>query len=286
MREGRPSRTAYKVAMNLVAMAAVPEMDEVLPAGAADATARLLVASGAANPATVRWVGSPKMAFVYRVFDRILPGQFVAFGHRKAFCERQVRAGIASGAEQVLVLGAGYDTLGWRLAPEFPEVRFFEIDHPATARLKATGIAEMGNRRNLLLIPEDLNRRSLAVVLEGSDAWRTSAQTVIIAEGLVMYLPPDAVLDMFRQCASATGADSRIGFSHVPARADGRPDLGRWTRPMLLLLRITGEPWLWSILPDDLPKFLEQAGWAFDPGSAEFRRKFGVEFYCAAMKRA
>src|SRR5210317_2104986 len=68
---------------------------------------------------------------------------------------RHARNGIHVGAAQVLVLGAGYDTLGWRLAPEFPGVNFFEIDHPATALLKAKGIDEMGQRENLYLIAED-----------------------------------------------------------------------------------------------------------------------------------
>ena len=54
----------------------------------------------------------------------MMPGQFEAFAHRKAFCEKRARKGIAAGATQVLVLGAGYDTLGWRLAPEFPEDKF------------------------------------------------------------------------------------------------------------------------------------------------------------------
>jgi O-methyltransferase involved in polyketide biosynthesis len=68
----------------------------------------------------------------------MMRGQFEAFGHRKAFCERQVREGIGAGAAQILVLGAGYDTLGWWLAPEFKSVNFFEIDHPATAgRIKS-----------------------------------------------------------------------------------------------------------------------------------------------------
>ena len=48
------------------------------------------------------------------LLDWMLPGQFEAFAHRKAFCERQVRDGIDAGATQILVLGAGYDTLGWR----------------------------------------------------------------------------------------------------------------------------------------------------------------------------
>ncbi len=84
------------------------------------------------------------MVSVYKAFDWMLPGQFEAFAHRKAFCERQVRDGIGAGATQILVLGAGYDTMGWRLAPEFFGVNFFEIDHPATACLKARGIKAMG----------------------------------------------------------------------------------------------------------------------------------------------
>ena len=39
--------------------------------------------------------------------------------HHKGGTRRDVvrTLGIAAGAAQILVLGAGYDTLGWRLAP-------------------------------------------------------------------------------------------------------------------------------------------------------------------------
>jgi O-methyltransferase involved in polyketide biosynthesis len=70
-------------------------------------------------------------------------------------------------------------------------VNFFEIDHPATARLKAKGIDAMGRRKNLCLIAEDLGKRKLVDVLKTNESWDQSAQTVIVAEGLVMYLPPE-----------------------------------------------------------------------------------------------
>ena len=229
MRRGKPSRTAYKVALNVITLGGKPEMDDVLPAGIVESTAELLLASGAASPAVVRWSRSKKMVHVYEAFDWMLPGQFAAFGHRKAFCEKQVRQGIGAGATQILVLGAGYDTMGWRLAPEFPGVTFFEIDHPATAQLKARGIASMGERDNLSLISEDLSKRELTDVMAGAELWSQNAKTVIVAEGLVMYLPPNAVREMFRQFASISGPGSRIAFSYVPTGADGRPDAGRWT---------------------------------------------------------
>ena len=110
MRKARPSRTARKVALNIVTLGATPGMDEVLPTGIVDATATLLVESGAVGATAVRWSRSRKMVSVYKAFDWMMPGQFEAFAHRKAFCEHQVRAGIGAGASQILVLGAGYDT--------------------------------------------------------------------------------------------------------------------------------------------------------------------------------
>jgi len=284
MHKDKPSRTALKVAMNLITLAAKPGMDRFLPQGIVDATERLLVASGAAGARTVRWSRSQRMVSVYEAFDWMLPGQFEAFAHRKAFCERQAREGIDAGATQVLVLGAGYDTMGWRLAPEFSGATFFEIDHPATARLKAQGIDAMGQRDNLCLIAENLGKRKLADVLKTNESWDQSAQTVIVAEGLVMYLHPEAVRDLFCQCAEISGAGSRIAFSYIPTGADGRPDAGRWTGLMLWLQNRAGEPWTWSIRPEELGPFLEQSGWQHAPEQVGTTRKHGVEFFAVATK--
>ena len=175
MRKEKPSRTALKVALSTVTLGSKPGMEAILPADIVDATRKLLVASGAAGERTVKWSQSQTSVAIYEAFDWMLPGQFEAFAHRKAFCERQVREGIDDGATQILVLGAGYDTLGWRLAPEFPGVNFFEIDHPATARLKARGIESLGRRKNLRLVAEDLGKRKLSDVLKTDKSWDLSA---------------------------------------------------------------------------------------------------------------
>ena len=284
MRKDRPSKTARKVALNVLTLGAKPGMDSVLPPGIVESTARLLVASGAVSATVARWARSPRMVRVYEAFDWMMPGQFEAFAHRKAFCERQVREGIGAGATQVLVLGAGYDTLGWRLAPEFAGVGFFEVDHLATACLKAKGIAQMGQRDNLHLISEDLGQRKLVDVLAANEAWDSTAQTVIVAEGLVMYLPPEAVRDLFVQCAAISGRGSRMAFTYIGSGADGRPDVGRWTGLVLWLLKVSGEPWLWSIRPEELGGFLEATGWTNAPESTGTADKHGVEFLAVAMR--
>jgi methyltransferase (TIGR00027 family) len=272
------------VALNIITLGAKPGMTEVLPPGLVDATQKLLVESGAVGRKVVRFSYSRMAVGIYRVFDWMMPGQFEAFGHRKAFCERQVRGGIGSGAKQVLVLGAGYDTIGWRLAPEFPEVEFFEIDHPATAEIKARGIEAMGRRDNLHLLAEDLGKRRLVDVLEEDESWCKTAPTVFVAEGLLMYLPPDAVEALLDQCSAGSGEGSRIIFSCVGTRKNGRPDAGPWSWLVLRILKIAGEPWLWCIQPDELGSFLLKRGWKIAPNLRSHSDKCGIEFFVVALK--
>ncbi len=276
--------TARKVALSIVTLGSKPAMDRVLPPDVVHATEKLLVASGVVGEKAVRWSRSQRIVSVYEAFDWMLPGQFEAFAHRKAFFEHQVRDCIGLGATQILVLGAGYDTMGWRLAPEYPGVNFFEIDHPATARLKAKGIDAMGPRDNLCLIAEDLGKRKLVDVLKNNESWDQSAPTIIVAEGLVMYLPAEAVRDLFRQCAVVVGVGSRFAFSYIPSGADGRPDVGRWTGLLLWLQKVIGEPWLWSIRPEELGLFIRELGWKNAPALAETTVKHGVEYFVVALK--
>ena len=284
MESAEPSKTARKVALNIVTLGSYQPVSSILPQGIVDATARLLVASGAIGPGGV-WFSKSQMAvWIYLGFDWMMPGQFEAFAHRKAFCERQAREGIAMGARQVLVLGAGYDTLGWRLAPEFPDVTFFEIDHPATARLKAEGIDKMGARGNLELIAADLGEQSLEDVLGANARWNSMIHSVIVAEGLLMYLPPEAVGTLLKQCAAVSGTGSRMAFTFVGSTADGRPDAGPRTGMVMWMLEAGGEPWLWSIRPSELQPFLEENNWR-SAGKDEFRtRRVGIEYFGVAVK--
>ena len=53
MRNDKPSRTALKVAMNLLTLAAKPGMDQILPIGLIEATEKLLAACGFENSQSI-----------------------------------------------------------------------------------------------------------------------------------------------------------------------------------------------------------------------------------------
>ena len=77
---------------------------------------------------------------------------------------------------------------------------------------------------------------------------------------------------------------SRIAFTYIPTGADGRPEAGPWTGLMLWLQKVVGEPWTWSIRPEELDLFLEKLGWTSAPALVETTRTYGVEFYAVATK--
>jgi O-methyltransferase involved in polyketide biosynthesis len=120
----RPSSTAALIAAATVLLDRDPRYQDLVPAGAAAICARCL--NGFWRNAT-KWSG-----LAWAAERATIPGLMLHFMLRKRWIEEAVRGALGRGCQRVVVLGAGYDTLAARLAPQFPAVRFVEIDHPAT----------------------------------------------------------------------------------------------------------------------------------------------------------
>ena len=86
---------------------------------------------------------------------------FVAL--RSRIAEDVAKAAIADGARQVVVLGAGLDTFGCRVAPA-DGLAVFELDHPATQAEKRRRLAAAGvvAPAHLIFAPCDFERQDSA----------------------------------------------------------------------------------------------------------------------------
>ncbi len=144
-------------------------------------------------------------ALLRRMAELLLPGVELHYAARKRLIEREVRAALARGVRQVVVVAGGFDTLTYRLHDEFRDVQFFELDHPATQSCKRQSLDRNGQpAANLNLFPADLTRMPLGSAL--SNAGVTADQpTVVVAEGVLMYLTTtqveaiyDELVDYFR----------------------------------------------------------------------------------------
>jgi len=98
------------------------------------------------------------------------------------------------GCRQVVILGAGLDTRAVR--KHRPGVKYFEIDDPATLKLKQDRYAERGIDANLTFIPANYVTDGLIELLKqhGFDVARPS---YFLWEGNVMYLPLASVRHLF-----------------------------------------------------------------------------------------
>ncbi len=237
MRKNRPSRTAPKVGLAVLFVAGEASYAGLLPPGLAEATERLLLAADAIQPKHLRAIRQPRRRRIaLAIENRAAPGHALYLALRKRFMQDEVEAAIAGGASQVLVVGAGMDTLCMRLAPDHPGVAFIEVDHPASQPPKRAALERLGALRpNLELLPVDLETTDLAAALAGHAGWRSDARTVVVAEGLLIFLAPETVDRLFAAVARATGPGSRFAFSYGVFDEKGRLKLG----PVIRLLQGT-----------------------------------------------
>jgi methyltransferase (TIGR00027 family) len=275
--EGRISQTALKVALGLITLSIKDDWAERLPPGLVDVSERLLLASGSPGygPGLMRASKKRWMIRLYQIQDRMMPGQWEAFGYRKIFMHQQAENAIAAGAQQVLVLGAGFDTLCLRLAPKYPDVRFFEVDHPATSAAKAKGVALEGQPPNMVQIAADLGERSLSKVLAEESDWQDSQPSVLLAEGLLQYLSDEEVRGLLGEGAACTPPGSRMVFTHaIPAER----------KLLQMILRVTGEPFRSAVASADLPAYIEGTGWTL-LSEVDDDPAHGIERYAVAERR-
>jgi O-methyltransferase involved in polyketide biosynthesis len=157
-----------------------PRLRGLVPTGAAAHCRRFIAAAPAPTRAAVYALSHPALRWLAQLAEHsTVPGLMLHFMLRKRLIESAVTEAISRGASQVVMLGAGFDTLALRLHRVHPAVTFVEIDHPATQRSKrATVEADQAGGSNLVFQPADLARQTLEVALACVPAWRRGAKAI------------------------------------------------------------------------------------------------------------
>jgi len=240
VRSDRPSSTAALIAAATVFLARDRALAHLVPAGAAEICARCL----SPFPLLVS-----RLPWLARAAERAtIPGLCAHFMVRKRWIEQAVRGALGRGASQVVIIGAGYDTLAARLATEFAQVRFIEVDHPATQAVKRRALPPVSN---LSFVAADLARVPLHEALARS---LVPGRTLYVAEGVLMYLTPAQVDTFF----AAVGDE--VIFTVMEPTRDGRIAFHNATWLERALLRLWGEPFRSALARYQLAPFLAERG--------------------------
>lgn len=174
---------------------------------------------------------------------------------RSRYVEEALAPRLAAGLEQVIVLGAGFDTTALHHAAS--GCRFFEVDHPATQAEKQAILArhpELG--ANIVFVPVDFAHDDLAAALlqAGFDDARPALVSWL---GVTMYLPQAVTVATLATLRRILAPGSVVIFDAYPRRAETALDEQPMFAAARALTASQGEPMVGAF---DSPAFARDIG--------------------------
>lgn len=163
-----------------------------------------------------------------------------------------------AGTEQVVVIGAGLDTLANRLPPG-ARASVWLVDRPGVLAWRARLFAEAG------LV--DAAHGVAADLAQGFDLADLAATGVdlrrpvtVVWLGVSMYLTPQECRRFIATLAGLADGSSLVFDHHLPA--DLRDDAGKeYTQAVAAMAGHVGEPWQCSPAPGTVRTWLTEHGW-------------------------
>ncbi len=195
--------------------------------------------------------------------ERLYPGVHNTTLARVRYFDDFVRALASEGIEQIVILGAGYDSRAYRIEELKGSVKIFEVDNPATQRVKMEKIRELfgGLPGYVVYVPVDLGIDDLGQRLI-DHGYERSQTALFVMEGLVYYIPPRIVDEILSFIARNSGKGSKILFDYLPESVvDGTCTLEAG-KNLRLKVEQQGEPFQFGIKEGTVETFLSKHGFS------------------------
>jgi methyltransferase (TIGR00027 family) len=233
-------------------------------------------------------------SFIPKIIHRKALGALSSGTARTKFIDDLLLQTIRDGIQQVLILGAGFDTRALRL-DFMREIPVIEIDHPDTSKFK---IEKLKQQRplpdNVRYLQLDFNKQSLDDLAQNNKI-DFSKPTTIIWEGVTNYLEQEAIDKTFKFIGRFS-VNSFVIFTYIHKHVLDNATAFEGTEKFFENLKQNEERWTFGFLPSELPKYLQQFRLALmdDKGATEYRGKYiperkgllsGYEFYRVAFAK-
>ena len=154
----------------------------------------------------------------------------------KFFDDYFISACATKGIRQAVILASGLDSRAYRL-PWPPETVLYEIDQPAVIDFKTAVLADLGAqpRAQRRTVGIDLRQDWPAALTEAD--FDPLAPTAWLAEGLLIYLPPDAQDGLLDMITALSAPGSTVATEYAPGIIDFDADKAR---EMTAAMRLQG----------------------------------------------
>ena len=256
MKTDEASSTAFTVSQGIVFSGRYAPYKKYVPIPLLESN-ELLLSSCRAGRKLLKQLNHPLYRLLLRIFEKLtLPGLALHYVLRKIFIEKCVREAIDMGAKQVVILGAGFDTLALRLSEQFPSVKFIEVDHPATSKEKFEALSgQVDLSSNYSFAAVDFSQQSLYDALSSDPIFNKTLYSVFVCEGVLMYLSKADVLRVLDGINLLSDKKKHLIFTALEPLDSNHNDSGWLLR---LYLWFKQESLGWTCVQSHISEFLEE----------------------------
>ena len=194
-------------------------------------------------------------------WEMLFPGVCAAIIARTRFIDDCLERAIEEGIQQLVILGAGYDTRALRFEKLTENITVFEVDHPATQQIK---------RKRFPGILQDIGLQPVYVpVIFGKDdlgqllflhGYDRTLKSFFIWEGITYYIPAEAVDNTLLFISENAPIDSSVVFDYFPTSVVNGSTRLEEARGLSAALKQLGEEFVFGIDPGNMADFLLERG--------------------------
>ena len=202
---------------------------------------------------------------------KLAPGLHEHLIARTRFIDDLIEEAATTGAEQYVILGAGYDLRAHRL--DLPSsLRVFEVDQAEVQARKRSKLPEnLTNSDNVTYVAVDFTHQSLAEQLTAA-GFDIGKPTVFTLEGVSQYITKEAVSSTIEELATLIQTTSSTFFiSYVDELLDkdpeacfgkGYPNAVKRAETIKSLSAKVGEPWISFYTAEEIASLLSRNGFS------------------------
>jgi methyltransferase (TIGR00027 family) len=133
---------------------------------------------------------------------------------RTRFYDQFFTAAADAGIRQSVILASGLDSRPYRL-PWPPGAVVYEVDQPEVIEFKTTTLSALGADPTAARRTVGIDLREDWPAALRNSGFDDTAPTAWSAEGLLLYLPPDAQDRLFDNITALSASGSRVGTEHL-----------------------------------------------------------------------
>ncbi len=253
MKEEKPNVGAEQVAAIRAAWSKRPEDERVCY----DPLAKHFL-----GPELASVIDDPKLTeTVAAAVEQSTPGAIGCVGARTRYIDDYLMTCIDEGIEQLVMLGAGYDSRPYRFSEMKGRVKVFELDQPSTQKVKIDRLKVILGSipEHVVYVPIDFDKETISDRLYAS-GFKRDLKTLFIWEGVTMYITADAVDATLEFVAKNSGKGSSIIFNYMLQSVVDGTCSSEDAEKMRRSYAERGEPLIFGIPEGTISQFLSDRG--------------------------